>query len=125
MPERRLIVSGRYDRVKEVCDFVVRAAEEAGFDESEAFQCQLAVDEACANIIEHAYGGEDQGDIAVACEVSDGELRITLRDSGLPFDPQSVPDPPPITSLDDARIGGLGLAFMRKVMNSMSYSSDG
>ncbi|MBI3363148.1 MAG: ATP-binding protein, partial [Chloroflexi bacterium] len=28
-------------------------------------------------------------------------------------------------SLDDARIGGLGLAFMRKVMNSMSYSSDG
>jgi serine/threonine-protein kinase RsbW len=121
MPQSRLTIPGRYERIKEVCDFVSRAAAEAGMTESEVFHCQLAVDEACTNIIEHGYGGEDRGQIEAVCETSDGHLTITLADNGAPFDPTTVPEPGPYRVLDDASVGGHGLYFMRRVMDTVEF----
>ena len=45
MSESRLSVTARYDRIKQICSFVVDAANVAGLDESSTFQCQIAVDE--------------------------------------------------------------------------------
>lgn len=125
MPERLLVVPGRYDQVHKVCRFASRAAEEAGLNESDTFHCQLAVDEACTNIIEHAYAGEDQGEIRVACEASGGELTISLTDQGTPFDPTAVPDPAPFRSIEEINVGGYGLYFMRRVMTLVDYTTDG
>jgi serine/threonine-protein kinase RsbW len=121
MSQRQLTIPGRYERIQDICDFVCRAAEEAGMGEKEVFHCQLAVDEACTNIIEHAYGGEDQGRIEAACETHDGQLTITLKDTGKPFDPTTVPEPGPYKSIDDAGVGGHGLYFMRKVMDAVEF----
>lgn len=123
MAQRRLTVAGRYERIQEVCEFVCRAAEQAGMDEREVFHCQLAVDEACTNIIEHGYGGEDRGNIDVACDTRDGELVVTLSDTGAPFDPNIVPEPGPYRSIEDAGIGGHGLYFMRRVMDVVDFSA--
>lgn len=124
MGERKLIVPGRYDRLETVCNLVAQSAEEAGLDDSEQFHCQIAVDEACTNIIEHAYGGEDRGEIEVACHASPGELVITLVDQGREFDPQSVPAPQMPVTVEDLNVGGLGLFFMRKVMDEVRFTSD-
>ncbi len=121
MTQRRLIVPGRYERIQEVCEFVCRVAEEAGMNEQEVFHCQLAVDEACTNIIEHGYGGEDQGNIEAVCDEQDGELTILLKDTGKPFDPTVVPEPGPYQSIDDATVGGHGLYFMRRVMDTVEF----
>ena len=121
MPQRRIVVPGRYESVKDVCDFVSRAAVEAGLGEHEMFHCQLAADEACTNIIEHAYGGEDLGAIEITCDVRPGELTMILFDRGLPFDPTAVPEPGHFNSIDDATIGGQGWYFIRKVMDSVHF----
>jgi anti-sigma regulatory factor (Ser/Thr protein kinase) len=122
MAPRRLVLPGRYESVKKACDFVTRAATEAGLGEHEQFHCQLAVDEACTNIIEHAYGGEDRGEIELTCEARPGELTIILFDRGVSFDPTSVPDPDPFTTIDEAAIGGQGLYFIRKVMDEVRFT---
>lgn len=119
---RMLTVPGRYDRLAQVCQFVAAAAEQAGLDESESSHCQLAVDEACTNIIEHGYGGEDRGTINLTCTPMPGELIITIQDTAQPFDPTSVPDPDLSAPLDEMRIGGLGLFFMRQVMDAVEFS---
>jgi serine/threonine-protein kinase RsbW len=121
MPERRLTIPGRFERIQDVCDFVCRAAEEAGMDDREVFHCQLAVDEACTNIIEHGYGGEDRGPIEAICDARDGELVIILKDTGAPFDPTTVPEPGPYKSIEDAGVGGHGLYFMRRVMDTVNF----
>jgi serine/threonine-protein kinase RsbW len=94
---------------------------EAGLGEHEIFHCQLAVDEACTNIIEHAYGGENRGTIEATCDIRAGELIIALFDYGESFDPTAVPAPGPYLSIDDATIGGQGLYFIRKVMDSVHF----
>jgi anti-sigma regulatory factor (Ser/Thr protein kinase) len=122
MSESRLIVPARYDRIKQICSFVVDAANVAGLDESSTFQCQIAVDEACTNIIEHGYEGEDKGRIEVVCDTTPGMLKIELLDQAPPFDPDAVPEPELGASLEDMKIGGLGIYFMKKMMDEVSFS---
>lgn len=120
--ERQLSVIGRYDRLEQISKFIEQAGRDAGLDETAVCRCQLAVDEACTNIIEHAYGGEGRGSIDIGCEVGQGELTITIEDYGHPFDPASVPKPELNTSLDNLQIGGLGLYFIRQVMDAVEFS---
>jgi serine/threonine-protein kinase RsbW len=125
--KKTLIIPGRFDRVREACDFVVAGAERAGFDPDEVFRIQLACDEACTNIIEHAYGEEGAGQIRVSWQNKKGAFIIELRDNGRPFQPENVPSPTVPDSaddLDDLKAGGLGLHFMRTLMDEVDFSFD-
>ncbi|MBI4631742.1 MAG: ATP-binding protein [Chloroflexi bacterium] len=124
MSESRLIVPARYDRIKQICSFVVDAANVAGLDESSTFQCQIAVDEACTNIIEHGYEGEDKGRIEVICNALPTVLKIELLDQAPPFDLDKVPEPELGAPLEDMKIGGLGIYFMKKMMDDVSFSRE-
>jgi serine/threonine-protein kinase RsbW len=123
--KNHLTIPGRYDRIHEACDFVVTGAEAAGFDPDEVFRIQLACDEACTNIIEHAYGAENMGDIKVSWHQEAGAFIIELHDTGHSFSPKDVQTPNIPKSLDDLdelRVGGLGLHFMRTLMDEVEFS---
>lgn len=122
---RTLTVPGRYDRLEQICNFVAEAAVTAGLDEMASNRCQLAVDEACTNVIEHGYGGEDRGQIEISCDTRPGELTIVIRDWARRFDPDGVAAPQLGANVDDMKIGGLGLYFMRQVMDAVEFSYDG
>lgn len=117
-----LTVAGRYENVPKVAQFVADSAEEAGLDSKAVFHCQMAVDEACTNIIEHAYGGEDIGDIQVSTHVANHSFYITLVDSGNAFDPESVPQPRIESDPLLMEPGGLGLHLMKKVMDEVQFT---
>ena len=120
--ESTLTIPGRYDRLEQIAKFIEQAGQAAGLDEVAVCRCQLAVDEACTNIIEHGYEGEDRGEIALVCAPADGELVITISDQAQRFDPEAVPEPTLNASLEDMQIGGLGLYFMRQVMDAVEFT---
>jgi serine/threonine-protein kinase RsbW len=111
----------RFDSLAAVSEFVTRAAEAAGLDARAVYAVQLAVDEACTNIIEHAYGGEGRGDLECTCRVNENGLTVILRDYGRPFDPTSVPEPDLYASLEDRKVRGLGLYFIRQLMDQVHF----
>lgn len=121
MNERRLVIPARYAAVAGACAFCSTAAGDAGLSEHAAFHVQMAVDEACTNIIEHAYEGEDRGEISVLCRIEPGQLTIVLRDQGRQFDPTTVPPPKLGMLLEETEVGGLGLYFMRQVMDEVRF----
>ena len=112
---------GRFESLAEISAFVKRAAREAGLDDQAIYAVELAVDEACSNIIEHAYGAEDAGDIRCDCSVTDSGLKIILRDKGEPFDPDAVPEVDTSLPLDQRQPGGAGVFLMRKVMDEVIF----
>ncbi len=121
---RQLTVLGRfgYHSIPTVTEFVAEAASAAGLGEDDIFQCQMAVDEACTNIIEHAYDAENVGDIEITCFVEPGMCTVQLVDHGKPFDPETVPQPQAPSSIDELKPGGLGLHLMRKLMDEIHFS---
>ena len=132
-----LTVPGRYDQIQVICKFVSAGACDAGLAADAVFHLELCCDEASTNIIEHAYGAEDVGQINVTYEVTGQEFRVTLRDDGRPFDPDTVPEPKlPRENADSndvalgdimnsLQVGGLGIHFMRKLMDEVHYSFNG
>lgn len=120
-------IPGRYNRIYEACQFIVAGAEEAGFDSHALFQIELACDEACTNVIEHAYGGEGEGEIRLAYEVKGRAFQITINDDGSPFDPSEVPEPivpADPSAIEEIKVGGLGIHFMRKLMDEVYFFFD-
>ena len=118
-------------RMKAVLENVPRAiecvtewAQKAGFDERALYKIQLAVDEACANVVDHAYTGAEPGDIEVSCRLSDRLLTIRVRDWGEGFDLGGVKDPDLEAPLEERSLGGLGLFLVRQVMDDVQFTSD-
>ncbi len=123
--KRQLVVPGRFKSLPQIADFIGQVAREAGLDEDNVFHVQMAVDEACSNIVEHAYGAHAQGDITLTCHFEpESDFVVEIHDTGLPFDPNSVPDPPLGVALEDLPEGGLGLYFMRKLMDALHFEFD-
>jgi serine/threonine-protein kinase RsbW len=123
----KLTIPGRYEEIKRVCDFVAEGAARAGLDEDDIFHVQLACDEACTNVIEHTYEEEDAGDISVSWEIGQRYFTIIIRDRGEPFDPQEIPAPrvPPVPAdAEDLMVGGLGVYFMRQLMDRVHFAYD-
>jgi serine/threonine-protein kinase RsbW len=115
-------VPARLESIRGVVQVAMEAAQQAGLGDEAAFHCHVALDEACVNIIEHAYGNTLTGEMDVEVVASDGECVIALTDYGRSYDPGSVPLPPIGTRLEDVQPGGLGLLLMRSFMDATYYT---
>jgi serine/threonine-protein kinase RsbW len=103
---------------------VTRSAQAAGLSGRALHQIQVAVDEACANIVQHAYAGMQPGAIEISCAVDDGRFVIRLRDWGRSFDPQSVDEPDVEAPLEERTLGGLGLFLIRQFVDEAHFTFD-
>ncbi len=92
-------------------------------DEATIYKIQLAVDEASTNVINYAYPGS-KGPLKVTLEQAGKDLLISITDKGKPFDPTKIPPPDVDSDLETRKIGGLGIYFMHKLMDSVNYSYD-
>ena len=122
MPTRKFI--GRYENLAAIGKFVSRIAQKAGFDAAQVYAVQLAVDEACTNIIEHGYGGEGLGEIECACNITPGGVTVQLRDWSAGFNPEDILSPNYTVPLEQLKPRGAGLYLMRQMMDDVQFSFD-
>ena len=119
--ECHLVVPGQLEQLETIREFVVQAAQQTGLDDRQVFQVQMSVDEACANIVEHAYQGTQGGDIVLHCRWTEDEFTVIIHDYGRPFDPTCVPLPNLSSDLEARKCGGLGLYFMYEMMDQVRF----
>jgi len=112
---------GKYDSLAKIAELVQKAAQEFGLDPLASYGVETAVDEACSNIIEHAYGGEGKGEIYFSYRVDGNELIFTLRDTGKSFNPKKIPKPKIHVPLKYKPQNGLGLYFMHQWMDEVRF----
>jgi serine/threonine-protein kinase RsbW len=122
---KTITIKGRYENLAKIADFVRQFAQEADLDSFAVYSVETAVEEACTNIIDHAYGGEGKGNIVCACAVDETGLTIQLRDKGKPFNPEKVLDPDTKAPLYKRESHGLGLFMMRKWMDVVRFEFKG
>jgi serine/threonine-protein kinase RsbW len=123
MPQTSSIVVPADVRYLEaVCGFVAKTAAIAGMDEEEISRLELAVDEACTNVVRHAYGCDASKSYTISCTIEPGVFTVDVLDRGKPFDPGTLPEPDLKAPLENRPIGGLGIYLIRKLVDEMSYS---
>jgi serine/threonine-protein kinase RsbW len=116
-------LESKIDNLPVISNFVSETLSNFRADESTINKVQLAIDEASTNIINYAYSGAS-GTLKIALELVGQDIVITIRDKGKPFDPTSVTSPDVSQDLEHRKIGGLGIYFIKKLMDNVSYSFD-
>jgi serine/threonine-protein kinase RsbW len=103
-------------------EFVTSIGEQAGLPPAEIMKLETAVDEACSNVIEHAYGSDVTKEVSVRATLDDQILEITVTDTGIGFDPSTVEQKGLDKLMRGRKSGGLGMLLMRKFMDTVDYS---
>ncbi|MGE5353746.1 MAG: ATP-binding protein, partial [Acidobacteriota bacterium] len=111
------------DNLALIRDFTKSAAQKCGFTEETIDKIALAVDEACTNVIKHAYKYSPEGDIIVNISINNNKMTVSITDHGTNFDPSLVPEPDVKKYYRQHKIGGLGIYLMRKLMDEVNFSS--
>lgn len=102
-------------------EFVTSVGAQAGLDQGEIGKLELAVDEACANVIEHAYDHDATKEVVVRANFNEDEVRISVIDSGRGFDPKSIPQADLELLVAERRSGGLGMRLMKTLVDEVRY----
>ncbi len=111
----------RTEELHGIREAVEREAQEFGFDPDTAFRLALAVDEACANIIEHAYRDRPGSNFSVEIRTQGDMFVVTLTDSGTGFQPRPLPRLDVRKHIREHHNGGLGLHIINLVMDAIDY----
>ena len=118
-----LEVGASLENLSVISTAISEAMREAGMDAAVIPRIILAIDEACTNIALYAYP-KRKGYIRLAFWLDHGDFVISIEDQGQPFNPCSVPPPRFDVSLNERRVGGLGIHLMRQLMDEISYTYD-
>ncbi len=76
-----------------------------------------AVDEACSNVIKHAYAGDPNQQIGVILRISPEAFEVIIEDSGLKTDVASIKG----RGLDEIRPGGLGVHLIKRACDVVEF----
>lgn len=103
-----------------VIEFVRSSARIMGLHEDDLPKLELAVEEAVANVIEHAYGADEVADFEVSVKRDSLGVVVGIRDEGLPYDPSLSPKYVP-GNPDDIQASGMGSFLMKRMVDQYQF----
>ena len=121
MNDKILCYSGEYSELHKIREFVHQKASKFGFSDDEANNISLAVDEACSNLIHHAFHFDKSKKICIQVLTDDDNFTVNIYDDGSPFNPLEAIQPDMQEYFKNYQRGGLGIKIMRSVMDEINY----
>lgn len=101
--------------------FAIEASAREGLDEDTAQAVRLAIEEACVNVIDHAYAQGEPGPITVSIRSEAARVVIQISDRATRFAPDEAPAPDLGAGWESRPIGGLGWHLIMAVMDEVSH----
>ena len=109
------------DYISLVRQFVGGIAQKAGFTEIDIEKIELALDEACSNVLQHAYKFESNNRYAIEISVKNAKLDIVITDQGDSFTFEEAVVPDIEQHVSELKVGGLGIFIMQQMMDDVKY----
>lgn len=125
MSSKLLTFKSSTENLKRIRDFVVEEATNAGFSEDDVYKIELAVDEACTNVIKHAYKGDSSKSLSVELSKITELFIITITDSGINFNESTYHEPDLEHSIKIRKRGGLGIHLIKSFMDNVEFLRSG
>ncbi len=116
-----LRVQSSTENLSLIREFVTKVGLQAGMSEIDISKIELAVDEACANVIEHAYGNDKSQEVLVRANVDEEKITFHIIDTGIGFDPTQILQEDLEKLIEKRRSGGLGMRLIKTLMDEIQY----
>ncbi|MBN1480935.1 ATP-binding protein [candidate division KSB1 bacterium] len=122
--EYQLRIPSETDNLELIRDFVSKVAEKVGFKSDDVGKIELACDEACTNVMKHAYAsGQKNGkeSLDILIQIDYDKFTLVVTDHGRGFDPDAIKLPDMKEYLAQLKVGGLGIYLMKTLMDEVDY----
>lgn len=110
--------------VETILNELEREVQKNNCDKKDIYQIKLCVDEILTNIINYGFPNEQTQTIEIEYEITAEKFYIKITDNGIEFDPLSKEEPNLELNLDERKIGGLGIFFVKKYMDNCDYKRE-
>ena len=117
----KLEINNHLSEVRRMSLWLNEVIREIGLSEELQFNFDLCANEAVTNIISYAYPENGMHKISLKMNSADGLVWLEIEDDGIPFNPLKEPQHKQPASLEEARIGGLGVDLIRNFMEKCTY----
>lgn len=111
-------------RTLDIIDAILQTEEVASAGDMQR-PVRLAVEELVVNIVDYAYPNSDKGYLGIDITRDEGGITLRFIDGGVPFNPLQTDMPDTTLPISQRKIGGLGILFVTKVMDSVTYEYAG
>ena len=120
-----LVLRTAIEELQKVETAVDEISSAEGWQPDVEFKIRLALDELCTNVVNYAHQDDLDHDMTVTIESDDDEVRVQIVDDGDPFNPlEDAPEPDTDSALADRRVGGLGVYFVKTLVDDVRYWRD-
>ncbi|HDP98122.1 MAG TPA: ATP-binding protein [bacterium] len=119
----QLKIPSKTDNLELIRTMIAHIAKTVGFDEDDVNKIELAVDEACANVIKHAYYKDTKDSIDLIVEIDYKKLTVIITDQGIGFDVKNILNRDIKNYLAQMKVGGLGIHLMKALMDEVEFKS--
>ena len=119
--EKSIILANDISEISRLYEFIEELGDDFSLSPDIVFNLNLVLEEAVVNVIHYAYPKEEHQFIFLSARMNDDSIVFVLTDTGMEFDPTTVPDADVTLSADDRQIGGLGIFLIRQIMNEVKY----
>jgi len=126
MLEKNITIVNQVEQLEELAGILETVSEEWDIPMKVSLNLNLVLEELITNIIFYGYDDTNEHLIYIRLYKKDNEIEIQIEDDGKEFNPLLVAEPDIDESIENRKIGGLGIHFVRKIMDDMNYRrSDG
>jgi serine/threonine-protein kinase RsbW len=116
--------SSDIEHLSKMLNFICDNARTAGIKGERLYKLELASEEALVNVISYAFPAKEPGNyISISCQkVEDKRFEVIILDKGIPFNPIDTSKDIDIhKSIEERRVGGLGIFLIHKLLDEVSY----
>jgi len=117
----RLVIDSHLSEIRRATELVDEFRVRHGLGDEDANAIHVVLDEIMSNSIRHGMAGAASHAIAVTLELSEGEIMVEVEDDGVAYDPTQAAAPVLDGTLEERTSGGLGVAFVRALTDSIEY----
>ena len=120
--QRSLLIATELDELRKVNAAIEELAEEESWSPDVTFQIGLAVEELGVNIVNYGHDDDQAHEIKIVISSEDEAITIEIEDDGHAFNPLvDAPEPDLNAAIEDRTVGGLGIHFVRTMMDEVHY----
>ena len=122
--KKTLILKNDLSEIEGLAKTIVDFGKENNLSDKVIYDINLALEEVVSNIIFYGYEDNSEHRIIIHFDLRDKELILRVTDDAKPFNPQEVPEPDIGKPIEERQIGGLGIYFVRNLMDKVEYKRE-
>lgn len=114
-------LKSKLSELDKLCQNLEKFGESIGLSSKNMFEANLALDELFTNIISYGFEDNKEHTIEITISLQNDKLVFMIEDDGIPFNPTKVDEPDLECTIEECKIGGLGIHLAKNLMDEVCY----